>query len=138
MTDFTGTKGDDHLTGTNGNDRFDLSLGGDDTVSGLKGNDVFLLGGAFTADDRIDGGAGNDSFDISGALPASLMDGGAGTDTIMVHGSWGQRIFSFANTSAVSIERLVFLRGSQTYGDVQYGVTGSDAMVAAGASLTID
>lgn len=57
MTRFTGTAGDDTITGTTKSDFFDMSQGGDDTVSGLGGRDVFYFGAAFTADDHIDGGA---------------------------------------------------------------------------------
>ena len=65
-----GTKGDDILSGTSGNDVFDLWQGGNDTVSGGDGNDTFKFGAAFTAADKIDGGTGDDTFKVGRALTA--------------------------------------------------------------------
>ena len=69
MTHFTGTAGDDTITGTTKNDVFDMSQGGNDTVSGLGGKDVFYFGAAFTADDHIDGGTkGNHHHLVQGTV----------------------------------------------------------------------
>jgi Ca2+-binding RTX toxin-like protein len=56
MTRYTGTAGDDDITGTTKNDYFDMSQGGDDIVHGGGGRDQIYFGAAFTADDQIDGG----------------------------------------------------------------------------------
>ncbi|HTQ14433.1 MAG TPA: bluetail domain-containing putative surface protein [Rhizomicrobium sp.] len=65
MTIF-GTSGDDNLTGTSGDDYFDLRQGGHDTASGLGGDDTFFMGGNLDPDDRLDGGTGTDSVILSG------------------------------------------------------------------------
>lgn len=43
MSDFTGTDGNDNLTGTTGDDTFDISQGGMDIVNGGGGDDMVLL-----------------------------------------------------------------------------------------------
>jgi hypothetical protein len=72
MTDFTGTSGNDTITGTNDPDNFDMSQGGRDDVFGLDGEDVFSFGAALTHQDSIDGGGGHDILGISGDYSAGL------------------------------------------------------------------
>ncbi|SFG16729.1 Hemolysin-type calcium-binding repeat-containing protein [Palleronia marisminoris] len=68
MANIYGTKGNDDLNGTSGNDRIDGDKG-NDTLKGGAGND-FLYGGR--GDDEIIAGDGND-----------FVDGGDGDDTII-------------------------------------------------------
>ncbi|HWA91605.1 MAG TPA: calcium-binding protein [Rhizomicrobium sp.] len=75
MAAVNGTSGDDDLTGTSGDDVFDLTQGGDDTASGANGNDLFLLGATLTEADRIDGGFGDDTVSLSGDYSAGLVFG---------------------------------------------------------------
>jgi Ca2+-binding RTX toxin-like protein len=69
---FIGTDADDSLSGTEGDDEFDMRQAGRDTVSGLGGNDIFLFGDKLTARDAIDGGAGNDTLVLRGDYSAGL------------------------------------------------------------------
>jgi Ca2+-binding RTX toxin-like protein len=66
MANFTGTAGNDKLTGTPDSDTFDLTAGGHDKAHGAGGNDVFLFGGALDARDIIGGGDGNDTVALDG------------------------------------------------------------------------
>ncbi len=65
---FRGHDGDDDLTGTPGNDTFNLTQGGDDTAHGGDGNDTFWLGATLTAADTIDGGTGDDKITLKRRL----------------------------------------------------------------------
>lgn len=65
MTIF-GTTGNDNLTGTNGDNVFDVSQGGKDFVSGLGGTDVFIFGAAFRGGDEVHGGSGIDTLRLDG------------------------------------------------------------------------
>jgi Ca2+-binding RTX toxin-like protein len=69
---FVGTSGNDNLTGTSGDDTFDLSQGGNDTASGGDGDDIFNFGAAFTANDKVDGGSGNDTVNLDGDYSAGV------------------------------------------------------------------
>ncbi|HEY2069814.1 MAG TPA: calcium-binding protein [Rhizomicrobium sp.] len=73
MATFTGTSGNDNLTGTSAADTFNLSQGGDDTAQGLGGNDLFIFGGTFTAADSIDGGDGADVLRLDGDYSAGVV-----------------------------------------------------------------
>lgn len=64
--DVTGTRRDDRLRGTPGDDSFDIRQGGADTVIAGAGNDAVIAGARFDAADRIDGGAGRDSVLLDG------------------------------------------------------------------------
>lgn len=66
MTAFRGTKDDDDLTGTTGNDTFNLRNGGDD------GDDKFSMGASLNAADRIDGDDGLDTVILHGDYSAGL------------------------------------------------------------------
>jgi len=111
MANFTGTPGDDTLTGTNAADTFDLTSGGNDTISALAGDDVFILGGSLTNADRI--------------------DGGAGTDTVVLNGNYASTLL-LQSTTLVSIEKIKL---TATF---DYSLATTDALVAAGATLSVD
>ncbi|HEX4294069.1 MAG TPA: hypothetical protein VHZ29_08040 [Rhizomicrobium sp.] len=111
MATFKGTAGDDNLTGTSANDRFDLSKGGNDTASGGDGNDKFNMGAALNAADRIDGGTGIDAVALKGDYGAGLV---LDADTI------------------VNIERLNVFAG------FNYDLTMNDGNIAAGQRLTVN
>jgi Ca2+-binding RTX toxin-like protein len=63
---YNGTAGDDTLTGTSGNDVFNVWQGGSDTLDGGDGNDIFRFGGTFASGDRVDGGTGVDQLQLDG------------------------------------------------------------------------
>jgi Ca2+-binding RTX toxin-like protein len=73
-----GTRGKDHITGTNRSDRI-LSLGGADQIDAGRGNDC-VDGG--TGADRLAGGEGNDR--VYGQSGNDHLFGGSGSDRI-----WG-------------------------------------------------
>jgi Ca2+-binding RTX toxin-like protein len=67
MATYLLTSGDDHITGTDGADRFeegDFTSGGTDLLNGAGGDDTFVI---------VDGSAG------------SVIDGGDGVDTLVHH-----------------------------------------------------
>ncbi len=108
---INGTSGNDTLTGTSGDDFFNVYQGGDDTVSGLAGNDIFNYGAALTAADTINGGGGDDTVEIKGDYSAGLVLGA---------------------TTLTGVEQLKLSDG------FNYNITENDANVASGASLTIN
>ena len=73
MAIFHGTKHDDDLNGTSGNDTFELYKGGEDTAHGGAGIDVFNMGASLDAGDRLDGGADRDMVTIHGDYSAGLV-----------------------------------------------------------------
>jgi Ca2+-binding RTX toxin-like protein len=82
---INGTRNNDTLTGTDGNDRIN-GRGGDDTIYGGAGDDI-LNGGAGNdilyggdGDDTLNGGAGNDT--LYGGNGNDTLNGGAGNDTL--------------------------------------------------------
>ena len=108
---FTGTSGDDNLTGTGNGDTFDLTAGGNDTASGLAGSDIFNMGATLNAGDHLDGGADNDVVVLQGDYSAGVTLGA---------------------TTLTSIETLQLNAG------FNYNLTMDDGNVAAGQSLTVD
>jgi Ca2+-binding RTX toxin-like protein len=72
---FNGTSGNDDLTGTSGDDQFDMADGGKDTVAAKNGDDTFDFGAALTAQDTIDGGNGADTLLIEGNYASGLVFG---------------------------------------------------------------
>ncbi len=111
MAVFHGTKHDDNLTGTTGDDTFDLQKGGEDTASGGDGNDIFNMGASFDAGDRIDGGTGRDVVFLHGDYSAGLV---------------------FEDLTIQNVEVLRLGAG------FNYNLTTADGNVAAGQALTID
>jgi Ca2+-binding RTX toxin-like protein len=67
-----GTSGDDNLTGTAGNDEYDLSQGGADTLSLAEGDDLVIFGSKLTHRDVADGGAGEDTVSLAGDYSGGL------------------------------------------------------------------
>jgi Ca2+-binding RTX toxin-like protein len=82
-----GTKGHDHITGTNRNDRI-LGLGGADQIDAGRGNDC-VDGG--TGSDQLAGGEGNDR--VYGQAGNDRIAGGAGSDRM-----WGENGNDAINT----------------------------------------
>ncbi|HEY1632234.1 MAG TPA: calcium-binding protein [Rhizomicrobium sp.] len=108
---FTGTPGDDNLTGTANGDTFDLTAGGNDTASGLAGSDIFNMGAALNAGDQLDGGADNDVVVLQGDYSAGVTLGAA---------------------TLTNIENLQLNAG------FNYNLTMNDGNVAAGQTLVVD
>jgi Ca2+-binding RTX toxin-like protein len=108
---FKGTDGDDDLTGTAGNDQFQLWKGGSDTASGGEGDDSFRMGAALDATDRIDGGSGRDVVYLRGDYSAGVT---LGAETI------------------VNVEVLHLM------GPFSYDLTTNDGTVAEDQTLTVD
>ncbi len=111
MTIFTGTSGDDLITGSNGADTIDISSGGIDQVNALDGNDVIIVGGTLTAADRL--------------------DGGDGIDTVVLNGNYAVRT-EFTPQTMLNVEKIKL---TATF---DYNLRVADATVAAGRNLSID
>jgi len=110
-SELRGDAGNNTLTGTAGNDYFNLSQGGNDSISGGDGNDAFLFGAAFTAADTVDGGAGtNDQIGLQGNY------------------SGGNALTLGASTIS-NVEVIAVLSG------FSYSITTVDANIAAGQNL---
>ena len=76
MANFTGTAGNDTLSGTTLADTFDISQGGTDIVNGGAGDDVIKAGATFDALDQINGSTGYDELDLAGDYSAGVTLGG--------------------------------------------------------------
>jgi Ca2+-binding RTX toxin-like protein len=111
MADFTGTPGNDTLTGTSSADSFNLIQGGEDTASGLGGDDVFAMGGTLDAGDQIDGGTGYDQIYLRGDYSGGV---------------------TFGATTVTNIDRIALGQG------FDYRLTTNDATVAANATMIVD
>ena len=109
---ITGTTGNDNLTGTSGDDTFDLRQGGDDTAQGLAGKDLFIMGATLTATDAIDGGAGT-------------------ADIVRLKGDYSDGL-TLGATTLVNVEVMQIDSG------FNYNITTNEATVAAGATLRVD
>lgn len=108
-----GTSGDDNLTGTGGNDVFNMNQGGTDTVNGGAGKDQFNFGGAFDAGDQVTGGTGNDTLSLNGNY-------------------WGVNHLLLGSLSLASVEQIKLNAGHS------YDLTLNNANVAAGQTLTVN
>ena len=106
-----GTRHDDNLTGTSGDDVFIMAQRGNDTVSGGDGNDLFRFGQYLTAADHIDGGTGDDRVVLDGDYSAGL---------------------TFAADTMVNVERLQLFAGHD------YTLTMNDGNVATGERLIVN
>jgi hypothetical protein len=117
-----GTGGDDTLTGTVGNDFFDVSQGGDDSVTALAGSDFIYYGAAFTALDENDGGPED-------------------RDAVVLQGNYS---LTLGALSLVGIEYLSLQSGTVTkWGDTannlyDYDITTVEANVLPGERLVIN
>ena len=107
---YTGTSGDDTLTGTSGNDVFNMAQGGNDTVSGGDGNDIFRFGGTFASGDSVDGGTGVDQLQLDGDYSAE------------------QNI----NSTQLSNVEIVTVAAGHSYNLIFF-----DGVIADGSSLTV-
>jgi Ca2+-binding RTX toxin-like protein len=109
MTTFRGTSGDDHLTGSSGDDNFLLWQGGNDTVDGGSGNDIFRMGGALNAADKLDGGAGKDYLNLDGDYSAGVVFNADTITNIEVMGLIGGHSYNFtlADGNVAAGERLL-------------------------------
>src|SRR5438045_2335408 len=77
MANFVGTPGNDTITGTTGDDVFDLTQGGDDTVSAVDGADVFVFVPSLAAADYVDGGTPNLGYRVT-INPSDDLNSGTG------------------------------------------------------------
>lgn len=120
---LSGNGGDDVLDGGAGNDRIDGGVGAD-TINAGAGADIIDLsaGGA----DYALGGVGGDTFILGGGAAGVVVNGGAGADTALLS-AFGA--FSIALTGIETLKLGMTGAGA---------VTLSDAVVAAGASLTVN
>ncbi len=91
-----GTSGNDSLSGTAGNDVFNMAQGGTDAVEGGAGNDSFHFGATFDAADTISGGIGNDTLVLTGRLfrrpPAQFRRGVSLTSVEAIQVSAGSQL----------------------------------------------
>ncbi|MDD4949465.1 cadherin-like domain-containing protein, partial [Sulfuricurvum sp.] len=123
--EYTGTSGNDTITGSTGNDSIS-GLSGDDTIHGGTGHDIInggdgndtLYGDA--GNDTINGGAGIDSIYggdgndiIDGGTGADSIDAGAGNDTItydaadtMIDGGSGMDTILLASGTSIDFSLL--------------------------------
>ena len=126
MTNYIGTSGNDTITGTSGDDSFDMSQGGIDSVSGLGGNDYFNFGFALTAADHIDGGDGVDTVELNGnytdgqnfghlpyfnqvAFTATTM---VNVEDLVLDGGTGNAYTLFFNAATVAAHEVMLVDGS--------------------------
>ena len=70
---FSGTAGNDNITGTGDPDVFFMGQGGRDRVAGEAGNDQIFFDTAFAANDQIDGGIGTDVITLEGDYSAGVV-----------------------------------------------------------------
>ncbi|MBC1190349.1 hemolysin, partial [Microcystis aeruginosa BLCCF108] len=134
QADFTGTNGNDNITGTSTSDNI-FGLDGNDTLSGLGGNDN-IYGG--NGNDSLDGGDGSDYF--TNDAGNDTINGGSGTDRYKVdYSSASSGLTMTYNTTTgsgtitvgtetdtfTSIESFEGFKGTE-YNDVIFGGTASE------------
>ena len=113
---------------TTGGRYFVYSGRGNDVLTGGNGNDFFRVG---TGTDTVHGGGGNDRGSFGAALTAAdSFDGGAGNDIVYLRGDYSAGLVLGAST-LVSVETLQLLSGDS------YNLTMNAATVAAGDTLTV-
>jgi Ca2+-binding RTX toxin-like protein len=143
-----GTRGDDNLDGTSGNDEFLLGQGGNDTVHAGDGNDIIRMGAALNAGDQIDGGNGRDVMVLNGDYSAGLvlnadtitnievliLDGGHSYNLTMNDGNvaTGQSLLVKAG-SLGSGDQLVFDGSAETDGSFYVVAGAGDDTITGGA-----
>ncbi|MBY0499536.1 MAG: calcium-binding protein, partial [Nitrosomonas sp.] len=101
------------------------------TITGGGGNDSITAG---LGDDTLSGGAGNDTLRfaaVSGLTHADIVDGGTGTDTVALTGNTD---FT-ASTDFDNVRNIEVITLGNTSTAVT--ITTQDALVAAGATLTL-
>ena len=134
QADFTGTNGNDSITGTSTSDNI-FGLDGNDTLSGLGGNDS-IYGG--NGNDSLNGGDGDDYF--TNDAGNDTINGGSGTDRYEVdYSSASSGLTMTYNTTTgsgtitvgtetdtfTSIESFNGFKGTE-YNDVIFGGTESE------------
>jgi Ca2+-binding RTX toxin-like protein len=140
QADFTGTNGNDSITGTSGGDNI-FGLDGNDTLSGLGGWDS-IYGG--NGNDSLNGGDGDDYF--TNDAGNDTINGGSGTDRYEVdYSSASSGLTMTYNTTTgsgtitvgtetdtfTSIEDFNGFKGTE-YNDVIFGGTISENYYYAG------
>ena len=108
-----GTSGNDSLSGTGGNDIFNMAQGGTDSVEGGAGNDSFHFGATFDMTDTISGGIGNDILVLTGDYS-------------------GAHQLSFTSNSLTSVEAIQVSAGHS------YNLTTTELNVSAGVTMKVD
>ncbi|TXI18690.1 MAG: calcium-binding protein [Nitrosomonas sp.] len=119
--DITGGAANDSITGGSGNDM----------LAGGNGNDNIAAG---MGDDTVFGGAGNDTFTfavVTGLASADIVDGGSGTDTVVLTGN----IAFTATDEFDNVQNIEAIILGNT--DTDVSIITQDALVAAGATLTL-
>jgi Ca2+-binding RTX toxin-like protein len=111
MTIYKGTKSNNTINGSTGNDTFNVGQGGNDTVNGDNGNDVFFFGGSFAAGDAVDGGAGTDKLNLKGDYSSVL----------------------FINSTMLNNVEMINLAAGHSYNLAFF-----DGVIASGQSLTVN
>ncbi|BAG02680.1 Calx-beta domain-containing protein [Microcystis aeruginosa] len=134
QADFTGTNGNDNITGTSASDNI-FGLDGNDTLSGLGGSDN-IYGG--NGNDSLNGGDGSDYF--TNDAGNDTINGGSGTDRYEVdYSSASSGLTMTYNTTTgsgtitvgtetdtfTSIESFNGFKGTE-YNDVIFGGTESE------------
>ena len=134
QADFTGTNGNDSITGTSTSDNI-FGLDGNDTLSGLGGNDS-IYGG--NGNDSLNGGDGDDYF--TNDAGNDTINGGSGTDRYKVDYSSASSGLTMTYDTATgsgtitvgtetdtftSIESFEGFKGTE-YNDVIFGGTASE------------
>jgi Ca2+-binding RTX toxin-like protein len=108
---YGGTQ-DDVLDGGIGDDTLDASAGGNDLLSGGKGNDTIRMGASFTALDVIDGG-------------------GSARDRLELDGDYGGGVM----LGSMTLRNVGYIKVA---GGHSYSLTGNNAMLNSGATMTVD
>ena len=124
------TNGAFNITGGTGNDTI-TGGSGNDTLTGGNGNDSIIAG---LGNDTLAGESGNDTFTfaaVSGLTSGDTIDGGSGTDTVALTGNTAFTASTYFDH--VSNIETITLANTTT----AVTITAKDALVAAGATLTL-